>query len=220
MTEQGIEVASEVRTDVSSVALALAKMPIEIQEMALQVVRAQTHRISQLEEIIVLLTKEAEFNEKAAEELKAEHKHPERVAGLKAVARRKRTEIEQAKNAIKAFMIGAIPIPYLDSERFTGSWNIERLPYEALRFIRDNGIQNVFDEFGIVAPSNTIYREWLIREQAPNNQIRETRVLGRAVGDSHILHADRDPLLIGRITIGRKAHWFLLMGWGLPIENP
>ena len=220
MTEQGIEPVTEVvRTDVPSVALALAKMPVAIQEMALQVVRAQTQRIEQLEEVIALLTKEAEFNEKTADELKAEHKHPERVTGLRATARHKRNEIEQARKAIQAFMVGAIPIPYLDSDKFA-TWNIEKLPYEALRFIRDHGIQYVFDEFGIVAPSNMIYHQWLVREQLSDNRIRETHVLGRAVGDSHILFAGRDPLLIGRITIGRKAHWFLLMGWGLPIENP
>ena len=218
-TGQEIEPAAEVRTDVSGVALALARMPVAIQEMALQVVRAQTHRIEQLEELITLLTKEAEFHENTADELKATGKHPERVIGLRATARHKRAEIEQARKAIRAFMVGAIPIPYLDSDKFA-AWNIEKLPYEALRFIHDHGIQNVFDEFGIVAPSNAIYSEWEVRYALPDNRVQVTKVLGRAVGASHILHAGRDPLLIGRITIGRKAHWFLLMGWGLPIENP
>ena len=128
----------------------------------------------------------------------------------------------QLARGIKALELGFVPIPYLDYMPIhdgTG-WQIDKVPYRILKAINEKGLQKIFDSFGLVEPQNETLRNMTFREPIGNNQIRETKVLGRETGKREYLTTKKDPMLIGSIQIGRKTHWFLLTIWNDSLEVP
>lgn len=207
----GADLATQEATDQKDVAMILHAASPALRAAAVALLRAQQGKIDQLRREIETTEQDNHNNEALADSLERQGVTHNKVRGLRARVKNGLRYNEQCHRAIKALESGFIPIPYLDFAP-AEHWLVKRVPYRVLKAIEEGGLKQLFDELGIVEPQNETLRSYTFREDAGGGKVRETKVMGRVIGQEVYVH-DKDPMLIGRLRVGKRDQWFLIGTW-------
>lgn len=204
------EVAVTQAVDSSIIQVLQAASPA-LRMAALGLMRSQQAKIMKLQAEVS--TTEADINQtdKLATALRAEHLTPGRVRGMEARIKGQLRYVAQCKKAIAALEQGFVPIPYLDFSP-TEHWQVKRVPFRVLKAIEEGGLKEGFDELGIVEPQNETLREMEFTE-VNGDRRTVTKVIGRVSHRDEFYIRDKDPMLIGRIRVGKRDQWFMIGVW-------